>query len=220
MDTGTKPTKPKIALPSSRTIRDFLQTNWAAILLTIIGLVLGAFFGFWANEHFYVRSLEFRILELNAEKRALEKDLTRVGEENRSLEKENRDLQLRLGIKPEQRPVEPPPEGIAMKFTYIPSQGQGPDSGGIIKGVVEGLKKPNLYKIIIYAHTDRWYVQPFADQPRTDIESDGTWNASTHLGDRYAALLVNPGFTPLSSPEELPSTGGDILASATVLPTK
>ncbi|HKV92262.1 MAG TPA: hypothetical protein VJW20_06920 [Candidatus Angelobacter sp.] len=218
MDTGTKPTK--AALPFSKTIRDFLQTNWLAILLTIIGLVLGAFFGFWANEHFYVRSLEFRILEQDAEKRALEKDLTRVSEENRNLEKENRDLQLRLGIKPEQRSVEPPPEGITMKFTYIPSQGQGPDSGGLIKGVVEGLKKPNLYKIVIYAHSDRWYVQPFADQPLTNIEPNGTWNASTHLGDRYAALLVNPAFAPMGSPEELPPTGGDILASSTVLPER
>lgn len=219
MDTGTKPAQANSPLPPSRTIR-FLQTNWAAILLTIIGLVLGAFFGFWANEHFYVRSLEFRILELEAEKRALEKDLNRANEENRNLEKKIEDLQLKLGIKPEQRSVEPPPDGIAMKFTYIPSQGQGPDSSGIIKGMVEGLNKPNSYKIIIYAHTDRWYVQPFADQPRTDIKNDGTWEASTHLGNRYAALLVNPGFTPLSSPEELPSTGGDILASATVLPTR
>src|SRR4029077_1687559 len=161
MDTSTKAAA---ATPSqySKVILKFVRANWLAVFLTAIGIVVGGFVGFWANEHFYVESLKFRILELNAEKRALEKDLDHISEENRSLNKDLRNLQLKLGIKPEQRALEQPPERVTLKFTNVPSQGQGPDSAGIIKGRVEGLTRPDIYKIVIYAHTDRWYVQPSA----------------------------------------------------------
>lgn len=219
MDTGAKPAAEAKPSPFS-VIPRFFKANRTAILLTAIGIVIGGFVGYWANEHFYVETLKFTILDLKAEKRALERDLERLREENRSLNQDLKDLQLKLGIKPEQRAIEPTPERVTVKFTNIPSQGQGADSAGIIKGRVEGLARPEMYKIVIYAHTDRWYVQPFADQPITNIDSNGTWEATTHLGTRYAALVVKHTFFPLSTPEELPPTGDDILASATTLPTR
>ena len=219
MDTGAKPAAAVKSSPFS-VILGFFKANRIAILLTAIGIVIGGFVGYWANEHFYVETLKFTILDLKAEKRALEKDLARLREDNRSLNQDLKDLQMKLGIKPEKRTVEPPPERVILKFTNVPSQGHGPDSAGIIKGRVEGLTRPEMYKIVIYAHTDRWYIQPFADQPITNIDSNGTWEASTHLGNRYAALVVKHTFSPLSTPEELPPTGDDILASATTLPTK
>jgi hypothetical protein len=38
---------------------------------------------------------------------------------------------------------------------------------------------------------------------------------STHLGTEYAALLVEPGYRPRASLEELPSPGGEVVAVAT-----
>src|SRR2546425_8840698 len=45
-------------------------------------------------------------------------------------------------------------------------------------------------KVLLYARTNTWWVQPFADAPYTSIKEDGKWKADTHLGTEYAALLV------------------------------
>jgi len=79
-----------------------------------------------------------------------------------------------------------------------------------------GLMKPDAYKIVIYARTDRWFVQPYTAQPLTDIEKTGRWNNTTHLGRAYAALVVRPTYSPPNAPEQLPPTGGDVVQIAQV----
>jgi hypothetical protein len=57
-------------------------------------------------------------------------------------------------------------------------------------------------------------VQPLADQPFTPIQPDSKWKNSTHPGSAYAALLVDAGYTPPLTVNELPQVGGAIRAVA------
>jgi len=101
-------------------------------------------------------------------------------------------------------------------FTKVPGPGGGPDSRGDIAGKVTGLKDPQNYKIVLWAHTDVWYVQPLTASPYTSIRKDGKWSNWTHLGTTYGALLVRPSYKPGDTTDELPRVGGDVLAVATV----
>lgn len=97
----------------------------------------------------------------------------------------------------------------------IPSQGGGPDPRGVISGKIEGIKEPNAYRVVVYALTDHWYVQPTRDDSLTIINNDGTWATQTHLGTSYAALLVDKSFVPPPQPSAIPR-GKNVLAQVTV----
>ena len=101
-------------------------------------------------------------------------------------------------------------------FTEVPEAGQGSASQGNIAGKVANLHRPEQYKIVLYAHADKWYVQPEVDNPFTDIGPDGTWSNWTHLGYRYAALVVRPDFHPAPNLRTLPPIGLVIIAKKEV----
>ena len=109
---------------------------------------------------------------------------------------------------------------ISIEITHAPPSGEGPESRGDIAGTVQGLEKPEEYRVVIYAHTDWWYVQPEAIDPYTSIESDGTWSNWTHLGHRYAALLVKPSYQPPARARTLPKVNGEVIARAEVRASK
>lgn len=109
-----------------------------------------------------------------------------------------------------------PSQSVKIKFTEVPPAGAGPQSQEDIAGIVTGIEKVETYKIVIYAHTDAWYVQPLTDDPYTDIAPDGGWSNWTHLGNRYAALVVRPSFQPPSKTQSLPRVGSDVIARAEV----
>ena len=71
-------------------------------------------------------------------------------------------------------------------------------------------------KIVLFARSGAWYVQPFADQQFTMIQPDSTWSNSTHLGTEYAALLVESEYRPPAASFELPHEGGGVVAVAIV----
>ena len=72
-------------------------------------------------------------------------------------------------------------------------------------------------RIVLYAKTDgRWGVCRQSGQPFTNIESDGRWKASVHLGTQYAALLVDPTYNPPEQTESLPIVGNGVVALAVV----
>jgi hypothetical protein len=72
-------------------------------------------------------------------------------------------------------------------------------------------------RIVLYAKTDgRWGVCRQLEQPSTNIEADGRWKASVHLGIQYAALLVDPTYTPPEQTESLPIVGDGVVALAVV----
>jgi hypothetical protein len=105
--------------------------------------------------------------------------------------------------------------GPSIAFTKVPPASEGgPDTSGIIEGRVTN-PGPGQ-KIVVYAHSGGWWVQPLAAQPFTDIKTDSTWSTPTHLGTEYAALLVEHGFHPVPTLDALPDKGGQILVIAIV----
>ena len=80
----------------------------------------------------------------------------------------------------------------------------------VISGRVTGTNSE--HRVVLYARSGAWYVQPYADQPFTKINPDSTWSNSTHLGTEYAALLVEPGYAPPPLTLSLPAPGGGVVA--------
>jgi hypothetical protein len=84
-----------------------------------------------------------------------------------------------------------------------------------IEGRVTGARTGQ--RIVLYANTDgRWGVCRQSGQPFTNIESDGRWIASVHLGIQYAALVVDPTYNPVEQTESLPTVGDGVVALAIV----
>jgi hypothetical protein len=103
----------------------------------------------------------------------------------------------------------------AIEFTRVPVSGEGnPDKLEAIEGRVSGAQPGQ--RIVLFARSGPWWVQPFANQPFTAIQPDSTWRNLTHPGSAYAALLVDSRFHPLSTAAALPGKGGAVLAMATV----
>ena len=109
-------------------------------------------------------------------------------------------------------PADAPP---SVEFSRIPSaEAGGTERLDRIEGRVTGARPGQ--RIVLYARSGAWYVQPFTDQPFTEIQPDSTWKNSTHLGTDYAALLVEPGYSPPARADELPGVGGGVAAAASV----
>ena len=111
--------------------------------------------------------------------------------------------------------------GPTIEFTKSPvSAVGGLDKMDTIEGRVIGVR-PELRpekRIVLYAKSGgRWWIQPFARDPLfTKIQADSKWKNVTHLGEEYAALLVDPSYSPPQTTELLPATGGAVAAVAVV----
>ena len=92
----------------------------------------------------------------------------------------------------------------------------GPTTSADIEGEVEALG-PTSFRVVIYVFTDKWYVQPLAAAPFTEIGQDGSWSTWTHTGTQYAVLLVRPTFQPQSIIPSLPGVGRDVVAITMVM---
>jgi len=106
----------------------------------------------------------------------------------------------------------------AIAFDQIPEAAPGgardmATISGRVTGAVPG------QRIVLYARTEGWWVQPLASDPYTTITPDATWRSSTHLGAEYAALLVDPGYEPPPRTDALPAAGNGVVAVATVVGT-
>ena len=106
-------------------------------------------------------------------------------------------------------------DGPSIQITEIPPE----DQGGVlkldqIKGRVTGTRSDQ--KIVLYARSGAWYVQPWADQPFTKINNDSTWSNETHLGTEYAALLVEHDYVPTQLTINLPTPGNGVIAITVV----
>lgn len=103
----------------------------------------------------------------------------------------------------------------SIEFSRIPrSDDGGTESRAIIEGLVEGARPGERIVLFAKSGTGLWWVQPFADQPYTDIRSDRHWENFTHLGTEYAAVLVGPDYQPPQTTGRLPSTSRDVIAVA------
>jgi len=100
----------------------------------------------------------------------------------------------------------------SLEMTRVPlANPGGPEQMDYIEGRANGASPDQ--QIVLYAHSDGiWWLQPFANRPFTKIQADSTWKNSTHLGSEYAAVLVEPGYTPSPKIETLPKDGNGVVA--------
>jgi hypothetical protein len=97
-----------------------------------------------------------------------------------------------------------------IEFTKIPPAAQGGrERTDTISGRVTGFRPGQ--KIVVFAKSGPWWVQPWPDQALLPIQPDGTWSTSTHLGFQYAALLVDPSYHPPSTMDLDPSQTNSVL---------
>ncbi|HEY0702449.1 MAG TPA: hypothetical protein VGD60_06760 [Candidatus Acidoferrales bacterium] len=98
-----------------------------------------------------------------------------------------------------------------IEFTKIPPAAQGGrERTDTISGKVTGAFTGQ--KIVVFAKSGPWWVQPWPDQAVLPIQPDGTWTTSTHLGFQYAALLVDPSYRPPSTMDLDPTTTASVFA--------
>jgi hypothetical protein len=104
----------------------------------------------------------------------------------------------------------------SITFSEVPPASSGGiGSTGLIRGRVLG--RHSGRHIFLYAFADgRWWVQPFASTPRTEISNDGSWKAQIHLGTEYAAILSKEEGLPPQFLEALPIVGKTVDAVALV----
>jgi signal transduction histidine kinase len=103
----------------------------------------------------------------------------------------------------------------SVKFTRIPPAEQGGAARlDRIEGRVRGARVGQ--RVVLYARSGIWYVQPFADQPFTQVQPDSTWASPTHLGTEYAALLVDGDYRPPATLDMLPRPGAGVVSVTSV----
>jgi hypothetical protein len=108
----------------------------------------------------------------------------------------------------------PRPQTASIEFTRLPPTGQGDsDILHVIEGRVKGARLGQ--KVVIFARSGVWWVQPLASQPFTPIQRDSTWKTSSHPGSAYAALLVDASYRPPTTVSVLPAKGGAVSAVMT-----
>jgi len=101
-------------------------------------------------------------------------------------------------------------------FSHVPTEdSDAPKQARVIAGRATGARPGQ--RIVLYARNDgRWGIQPYSGEPFVKIEEDGRWAGSGQLGSDYAALLVEPGYSPPELTESLPAVGSGVAASAIV----
>ena len=97
-------------------------------------------------------------------------------------------------------------------FTYIASPTnpsiQASVDTGRVTGTVNGLTQTDGLRVVVYAHTNFYYIQPCITEPTARIAPDGTWGPiDSHNGDIYA-LLVRESYSPPVLTASLPAVDG------------
>lgn len=103
----------------------------------------------------------------------------------------------------------------SIRITRVP---QADRAGGtqteVIAGTAAGASDGD--RVVLYAQTGTWWVQPIEREPLTRLDRRSNWINGTHLGTKYAALLVDPKFAPANNLVELPKISGLVKAVAVV----
>lgn len=98
----------------------------------------------------------------------------------------------------------------SIEFSKIPPAAQGGrERVDTIAGSVHGALPGQ--RIVVYARSGPWWVQPWPDQPFIKIQPDSTWSTQTHLGYEYAVLLVNSDYHPAPTMDAAPAPGGSVV---------
>ena len=119
-----------------------------------------------------------------------------------------------VGCRPPRTAAEP-----AIRFTKKPRSIDGSDVLESIEGQVTGAKPGQ--RVVLYAESvGTWWIQPFIAKPFTAVQPNSIWRNSTHLGKKYAALLVDSSYVPPPKTQVLPGKGGPVLAVSIVSGTR
>lgn len=70
---------------------------------------------------------------------------------------------------------------------------------------------PTGDRVVLWAKTDRWYIQPTTAKPYTVIRNDSRWSNFTNPWSRIVALLVDSSYLPGTVREEHPSDGTGVV---------
>ena len=117
---------------------------------------------------------------------------------------------LPVGCATSRAPVE-----RTIEFTKVPPFAEGSsERTEAIEGRAQGVRRGE--KVVLYARSGAWWIQPTTRAPFTSVETDSTWKNRTHPGSAYAALLVNEAYYPSPKIDTLPGKGGGVLATAIV----
>ncbi|HEY1756982.1 MAG TPA: glycoside hydrolase family 16 protein [Bryobacteraceae bacterium] len=104
----------------------------------------------------------------------------------------------------------------SIEFTVVPEAAAGGAARTEkIAGRVIGSRGKGQ-RIVLFARSGTWWVQPASNKPFTPVQQDSTWTNSTHMGTEYAALLVEPGYVAPKTTDVLPQKGGLVTAVATI----
>src|SRR5258705_7090249 len=107
--------------------------------------------------------------------------------------------------------LEKPQETPSITFSKIPPAAQGGrERLDTISGRASGARPGQ--RIVVYAKSGPWWVQPWPEQPFIPIKPDSTWDTQTHLGYEYAALLVNADYHPAPTIDVAPTMGGSVVS--------
>lgn len=107
-----------------------------------------------------------------------------------------------------------PPPTPAITFTKLPPAAKGgPDIVDTMEGRVTGVRPGQ--RLVIYARSSVWWIQPGPNNPFTAIRDDATFSLKTHLGLEYAALIVEPDYQPPATLDNLPREGGSVVRLVT-----
>jgi hypothetical protein len=102
----------------------------------------------------------------------------------------------------------------SIEITLVPEAAPGgPLRMEKIAGRVSGAK--SRQRVVLFAKSGTWWVQPSSKAPFTAIRNDRTWGSLTHMGSEYAALLVEPEYSPPKTIDVLPTKGNGIAAVTT-----
>lgn len=102
-----------------------------------------------------------------------------------------------------------------IEITTIPDAAAGgTDRLAPIAGRVTGAEPGQ--RIVLFARSQVWWVQPFTVRPFTEVRADGTWENTVHMGTEYAAVLVSPEYKPPVTVQSLPRPGGAVAAVTVV----
>ena len=101
----------------------------------------------------------------------------------------------------------PPPPDCPKLITIVDLQ----PGDNIVHGKVD-IEKYSDYKVVLWAKTNIWYVQPTTTEPYTIIQPDSSWLNYTNPWDRIVALLVDNSYQPLSPRVDHPAEASGVIA--------
>ena len=102
-----------------------------------------------------------------------------------------------------------------IEFTQVPEAGPG-DAARMQKIAGRALGAKPGQRIVLYAKSGIWWLQPLFNRPFTPIGHGSTWTNTTHTGTEYAALLVESKYIPRQTIDVLPAPGSDVIAVSSV----